>query len=64
MLKDRQKVKRIIKLLRYAAKNECVIRFENDRNLPDVLAIKGGHKYMVFNAAYLYRNKRKVEREI
>lgn len=63
MLKDRKKVKRIIKTLRSAAKYGETIRFKNDHNSPNVFVVETGNgkdgPYSVLNSLYLYRQAQK-----
>lgn len=62
MLDDRQRERRLIQSLRYAAKHEMTVRFIRDRDFPGsaVLSIKGeqGKQTMTMNTLALYKPQR------
>lgn len=59
MLKDRKKVKELIRALRYAAKNGDSIQFVEDKDYPKLctLAYDKHQKIVKFNTLFLYRQK-------
>lgn len=61
MLNDRNREKRLLQTLRYAARHEMTVRFERDPEYPDnpVVSIKGDRpQVMTVNTLALYKAKK------
>lgn len=62
MIKDRNKIKRIVRTLRWIAKNDLVIKWKSDPEYANIFILSqsqqsGGVPIVTLNTLFLYRSK-------